>query len=150
MSATKRSAQQAVIDALGVQEAATVSELAAAAGLGRSTVGKALAVLERSGQATRRGGERDGARRLPDRWSLTARDASSSPDADARRLRPGQLDGLVLDYLREHANNEPHTPAAVAKALRRSSGAVGNCLARLAAAGRVRQTSDHPRCYSPL
>jgi hypothetical protein len=36
----------------------------------------------------------------------------------------------------------------VAKALGRSGGAVGNCLTRLAAAGRVRKVSDKPRRYS--
>jgi hypothetical protein len=34
---------------------------------------------------------------------------------------------------------------AVANGLGRSSGAVGNCLARLAAAGQVRQVSERPR-----
>jgi len=37
---------------------------------------------------------------------------------------------------------------AVAKALGRSAGAVGNCLTRLAAAGQVRQVSEKPRRYS--
>jgi hypothetical protein len=37
---------------------------------------------------------------------------------------------------------------AVAKALSRSAGAVGNCLTRLAAAGQVRQVSEKPRRYS--
>lgn len=70
------------------------------------------------------------------------------PDA-AQRLRPGQLDGLILGYLEDHPA-EPLGPTAVAKALQRSSGAVGNALARLAAAGKIRQAGEHPRRYAPI
>lgn len=59
-----------------------------------------------------------------------------------------RLDGLVLAYLHEHAAEGPLSPTAVGKALERSSGAVGNCLARLAEAGRVREVSERPRRYA--
>ncbi len=36
---------------------------------------------------------------------------------------------IVLNYMRKHATDEPLGATAVAKGLRRSSGAVGNCLA---------------------
>ncbi len=72
----------------------------------------------------------------------------SAPAADAERLRPGQLEPLVLAYLEENAESGPHGPTTVAKALERSSGAVGNCLVRLARAKQVRQDSDKPRRYS--
>jgi hypothetical protein len=77
--------------------------------------------------------------------------ADGKPSAlavDAERLRPGQLEPLVLAYLKENADSGPHGPSTVAKALERSSGAVGNCLVRLAEAKKVRQESDKPRRYS--
>ncbi|MFE0178043.1 hypothetical protein ACFWZ2_37615 [Streptomyces sp. NPDC059002] len=49
-------------------EAATTAELALAAGLGRSTTGKALTTLEQHGLAVRTPGGHDGPRRTPDRW----------------------------------------------------------------------------------
>ena len=55
-----------------------------------------------------------------------------------KRLRPGGLDPLVLGYLRKHEADGPLTASAVAKGIKRSSGAVANCLARLAKAENVR------------
>jgi DNA-binding transcriptional ArsR family regulator len=98
----------------------TGAEIATATGLGRSTLGKALAALERAGVVRRHLGGRDGPRRIADRWSIGHSEEPSPLAPSALRLRPGQLDGLV---------------------------AVGNCLTRLAAAGRVRQVSDKPRRY---
>ncbi|KAF4408922.1 MarR family transcriptional regulator [Streptomyces lycii] len=46
----------------------TAAELALAAGLGRSTAGKALTTLEKLGLAVRTPGGHDGPRRTPDRW----------------------------------------------------------------------------------
>jgi hypothetical protein len=64
------------------------------------------------------------------------------------RLRPGELDGLVLAYLREHAKDGPLTATAVAKGLGgRSAGAVANCLTRLAKGKKVRQAQQAPRAY---
>jgi DNA-binding IclR family transcriptional regulator len=126
----------------------TSAEIAAATGLGRSTVGKALTAFERAGVVRRHTGGPDGRRRLPDRWSIGHTDKRSDPARPgAQRLRPGQLDGLVLDYVDSHGTDGVGA-TAVAKALGRSAGAVGNCLTRLAAAGRVRQVSDKPRRYS--
>ena len=68
--------------------------------------------------------------------------------ANGTRLRPGQLDGLVLAYLREHEADGPLTATAVAKGLGgRSAGAVSNCLARLAHDGKVHQATKTPRAY---
>ena len=72
----------------------------------------------------------------------------SAPAADAERLRPGQLEPLVLAYLEEHADSGPHGPSTVAKALERSSGAVSNCLTRLTKDKQVSQDNDKPRRYS--
>ena len=47
------------------------------------------------------------------------------------RLGPGELDKLVLGHMRQHRGEAPHTASAIGKAIKRSSGAVANCLARL-------------------
>lgn len=66
----------------------------------------------------------------------------------AKRLRPGQLDPLVLAYLRKHKDDGPLTATAVGKGLGRSAGAVANCLVRLAQEGKVRQAKRKPRAYA--
>jgi len=72
--------------------------------------------------------------------------ARSAPPKEAR-LGPGELDKLVLGYMRRHKNAAPHGPGAVAKRIKRSSGAVANCLDRLAAAKKVRLATTKPRRY---
>jgi hypothetical protein len=47
--------------------------------------------------------------------------------AKRKRLRPGQLDPLVLAYMRKHKADAPLTATAVGKGLGRSAGAVANC-----------------------
>lgn len=64
-----------------------------------------------------------------------------------KRLRPGELDGLVLSYMCKNEKDLPVTPGTVAKAIGRSSGAVGNCLERLAKAKKARLTKKAPRAY---
>lgn len=64
-----------------------------------------------------------------------------------KRLRPGELDGLVLSYLCRHDEDGPMTPTAVAKGIGRSAGAVSNCLARPAKAKKVRLAKKAPRAY---
>ena len=148
MNAAKQSTEQVVLEALAARRETTAAELATATGRGRSTVSKALTKLEHERRVTRTAGGRDGARRLPDRWSTRGKRRGSRKSGRAGgRLRPGQLDELVLDHLRKHAGEGPLGPTAVAKALGRSSGAVGNCLTRLARASEVRETSKHPRRY---
>lgn len=63
------------------------------------------------------------------------------------RLSPGELDGLVLDHLRNQKNDGPLTASAVAKGIDRSSGAVANCLARLAKVKKIRQAKRSPRAF---
>jgi hypothetical protein len=67
--------------------------------------------------------------------------------AKTRRLRPGELDGLVLAYLTEHKGDGPLTATAIGKGIKRSAGAVANCLARLAKEQKVRQAKRKPRAY---
>jgi hypothetical protein len=83
----------------------------------------------------------------PDRWSIARGKTEPRPRSTTERLRPGQLDPLVLDYLEAHGDAGPLGTTAVATGLGRSAGAVGNCLARLPAVGRMRQVGDHPRRY---
>lgn len=63
------------------------------------------------------------------------------------RLRPGELDGLVLAYMRKHESNWPLTASTISKGIGRSSGAVANCLARLAKRKEARQAKRKPRAY---
>jgi DNA-binding IclR family transcriptional regulator len=148
MSAAEPTHEETVAKALAAGTEMTVAEIATATGLGRSTVGKALAALERNGMVRRHPGGRDGRRRLPDRWSIgRAAERDERARAATQRLSPGQLDALVLDYV-DSQGTDAVGATAVAKALGRSAGAVGNCLTRLAAAGRVRQISGKPRRYS--
>jgi DNA-binding transcriptional ArsR family regulator len=148
VSPAKPSSEEAVAKALASGTEMTGAEIATATGLGRSTVGKALAALERAGMVRRHPGGRDGRRRLPDRWSIGHSEEPSPLAPSAQRLRPGQLDALVLEYIDSQGADATVGAPAVAKALGRSAGAVGNCLSRLAAAGRVRHVSDKPRRYS--
>ena len=64
-----------------------------------------------------------------------------------KRLRPGELDGLVLTYMAEHRDDSPLTATAIGKGLTRSPGAVANCLSRLAKDKKVRQAKKRPRAY---
>jgi hypothetical protein len=66
----------------------------------------------------------------------------------AKRLRPGELDGLVLTFMRKHEDDAPLTASAIGKGVGRSSGAVANCLARLAKDKQVRQAKRKPRAYA--
>lgn len=165
MAAAKIPTTETVLAALD-EAPATTAEVAAATGLGRSTVGKALAALETNSRAIRTTGGRDGGRKQPDRWTLattvetagnaTATATTADADADDRpagsgsgdRLGKGQLRTLVLDHLKARPGEE-RSPTQVAKALGgRSSGAVGNALLKLAAEGAVTQTSAKPRRFA--
>lgn len=67
--------------------------------------------------------------------------------AKGKRLRPGELDSLVLAYLAEHKGDGPLTATAIGKGIGRSAGAVANCLGRLAKDKKVRQVKKRPRGY---
>lgn len=64
-----------------------------------------------------------------------------------KRLRPGELDALVLDFMKSHRSDLPLTAGAIAREIGRSGGAVTNCLARLAERGEVRIGKRKPRAY---
>jgi DNA-binding transcriptional ArsR family regulator len=167
MAQGTRPAGTIVAEVLATKPGATVAELAEAAGLGQSSVGKALAALEAEGAAIRAPGGREGGRRLADRWTLvTAADAPPAPAEDSAtagsasdattdaalptkrgRLGKGALGSLVLAHLSAHPD-EDYGPVAVAKALGgKSSGAEGNALQRLCDAGDAVLVSESPRRY---
>jgi hypothetical protein len=64
-----------------------------------------------------------------------------------KRLRPGELDGLVLAYMRTHRDDGPLSAGAISKGIGRSSGAIANCLLRLAKEKKVRPLRGRPRRY---
>jgi hypothetical protein len=64
-----------------------------------------------------------------------------------KRLRPGELDGLVLAHMRRHREDGPLTATTIGKAISRSSGAVANCLVRLTREKKLRQAKRKPRAY---
>ncbi|MCY9785226.1 MarR family transcriptional regulator [Nocardiopsis sp. EMB25] len=73
-----------ILTALGMfTEPVTVTELADAVGMGRSTITKHLNNLEKEGAATRIPGGRDGRRRLPDHWTMVTTGAVLTPEAEA-------------------------------------------------------------------
>jgi hypothetical protein len=70
MAAPPTPAAQALLGALADRPGATATELAAAAGIGRSTASKLLATLAVNGEVLRQPGGHQGGRRTPDRWTL--------------------------------------------------------------------------------
>ncbi|GAA1279400.1 helix-turn-helix domain-containing protein [Streptomyces aureus] len=75
-------APAAIYTALISNPGATATELALAAGIGRSTAGKALTALEEHGLAIREEGERTGARRTPDRWRCAQSEPTDTEMSD--------------------------------------------------------------------
>jgi hypothetical protein len=75
--------------------------------------------------------------------------AAKTNRGGAKRLRPGELDGLVIAYMRKSEEDLPLGASAIAKGIGRSSGAVANCLERGAKAedSPVRRAKDKPRAY---
>jgi DNA-binding MarR family transcriptional regulator len=154
-------ATEALLDALADRPAATATELAQAAGIGRSTAAKLLATLADQGRVLQPGGHHDG-RRAADRWTLPTpgptQDAGAPPTAaptppteppstEAGRLGAGQLRQLVLSCLAERPG-QALSPTTIAKTLDRSAGAVANALRVLAGQGAVTQTQPKPRRYT--
>ncbi|MFG2656912.1 hypothetical protein [Streptomyces sp. NPDC048425] len=86
---------------------ATVAELALAAGIGRSTAGKALTTLEEHCLAIRDQGERTGARRTPDRW----RCAPSQPTISSETEEPDDTVSTTPDESSATAPVRTNEPA---------------------------------------
>ena len=155
-------AAQTLLGALADRPGATATELAEAAGIGRSTAAKLLATLADQGRVRRQPGSHHDGRRSADRWTLPTpvptRDPGVPPTAaptppaepsptESGRLRAGQLRQLVLGCLAERPG-QALSPTAIAKTLDRSAGAVANALRVLAGQGAVTQTQPKPRRYT--
>jgi hypothetical protein len=72
---------------------------------------------------------KEGARAKPASSKPKATAASNGAAKHKKRLRPGELDGLVLSYMCKHEGELPLTASAIGKGIEKSSGAVANCLA---------------------
>jgi predicted transcriptional regulator len=134
---------------------AIVDEVAAAVGVTASTARKYLAGLADAGELKRTEGGRERGRKRPDRFSVASgkrgeKEPNGTPSTPVpkARLGPGQLDGLVLAYMREHREDAPHTPSRIGKGIGRSSGAVANCLRRLGDSDRAVLAKKKPRAYN--
>jgi DNA-binding MarR family transcriptional regulator len=161
MAAPSTPAAQALLDALADRPGATATELAQAAGIGRSTAAKLLATLAEQGRVLRQPGALKDGRRAADRWTLPTPDAipdpgpptaaptrpAEPPPTGAVRLGAGQLRQLVLGCLAERPG-QALSPTAIAKTLDRSAGAVTNALRVLAGQGAVVQAQSKPRRYT--
>ncbi|HWA54041.1 MAG TPA: FaeA/PapI family transcriptional regulator [Solirubrobacterales bacterium] len=151
----KQSTDERIIEFLSEKGTATVDEICDALKIGRTSVRKYLAGLTVDKKVNREAGGREGRRKLPDVFSLPGkkkaagkRGESSSAKSKDGRLGPGQLDKLVLDYMRKHKADSPHTASAIGKGIKRSSGAVANCLERQVKAETVRLVKPKPREYA--
>jgi hypothetical protein len=87
--------------------------------------------------------KRTGVNKPPKRPSSKA----ASKRSKNGRLGPGELNKLVLAYMRQHKGEAPHTASTIGKGIERSSGAVANCLVRLEKAKEVRLAKPKPRAY---
>lgn len=106
--------------------------------------------LAQSERVRRRAGGRDGVRRLPDRWSLAKNEGGRRSVGGGERLRPGQLDGLVLKYLDTHTAERALGSGSHREGAWPLVGRGRELPSRLAAAEQVRQTGKVPRRYSAL
>lgn len=149
----KKPVDQQIVDLLEEKGTGTVDEIAAAVKIGRTSARKYLAGLTVDKKVEREPGGREGRRKLPDVFSLPGRERAGKrakvPSGKSKngRLGPGELDGLVLGYMRKHKKDSPHTPSAISKAIKRSSGAVANCLGRQEKQKKVRLVKPKPREY---
>ncbi|MDT0264527.1 hypothetical protein [Jatrophihabitans lederbergiae] len=155
-----RPAGDIVAETLAGHPDRTAAELTQLAGLGGSTVAKALATLEKAGRARRHapdlGGSHTDGRGSADAGSgsggrrpegVPARTTTKAATGGRRdRLGKGELTTLVLEYLVAHSDVDLG-PTAISRALQRSQGAVANCLTKLTASGDLVQTCEQPRRY---
>src|SRR6266540_4059936 len=90
-------------------------------------------------------------RPMPRRNTVSvARTGTAAPghNSDGQRtLGKGELENLVRDFLRNNPGHE-FTPTTIGRELGRSSGAVGNALAKLVTKGEAVLVKDAPMIYS--
>lgn len=109
----------------------------------------AMPAASKPGKAKGTGARSDkrSASRKPSRASKHSGSSKPPASGKAERLKAGELEPLVLAYLKQNKGTAPHGPSHVAKALGRSSGAVGNCLVRLTDAKKAKRVADKPLRY---
>jgi hypothetical protein len=154
MSEKRKEVEQRIVAFVKEKRGTIVDEVATAVGVTRSTARKYLAGLVDAGELKRTEGGRDRGRKRPDRFSVVdgkggEKEPKGTPSTSApkARLGPGELDGLVLADMREHRDEAPHTPSRIGKRIGRSSGAIANCLRRLADSDRAVLKSKKPHAY---
>ena len=112
--------------------------------------GKAAAPRSSTNGGTKRGngGSRrpTAAKPAPRQRKAEAAPAAPSNKTGLARLGKGELEALVLDYLKANPRGDL-TPSEVANVLTRSGGAVANALERLVRDGKAKRVSDKPRRY---
>ncbi len=120
------------------------------AGNGRAATRKANGNGKGNGKATRASNGQTTQAAPPRKGRRAPADTTPAPAVNAKsgtaRLMPGGLRDQVLAYLADRPGEEL-SPNQVAKALDRSSGAVGNALETLAERGEVRKASQAPRRF---
>jgi hypothetical protein len=79
--------------------------------------------------------------------SKTASAKTAANKDGGKRLSPGALDRLVLGYMKKNRGKLPATSGVVGRGIKRSPGAIANCLERLEKAGKVKLTNKKPREY---
>ncbi|MFF4409877.1 helix-turn-helix domain-containing protein [Streptomyces sp. NPDC001404] len=104
--------QEKALAALTEHPGATAKEIAEYAGIGGSTAGKALTVLEGHGLAHREHGEKTGGRRTADHW-YPAASQQEAPGADETPVAP---EATATEATATEADTapEPQAPAAEA------------------------------------
>jgi nitric oxide reductase NorQ protein len=83
------------------------------------------------------------------RTPRTAAKKTTRTHQPSGKLLPGQLQTLVLDHVQRHPDQD-WSPGQVAKALDRSTGAVGNALETFVNRGLLTRTSTSPRRYQAV
>jgi hypothetical protein len=78
---------------------------------------------------------------------LKTTSAKTANQDGGKRLSPGALDGLVLDYMKRNRGKLPATYGVVGRGIKRSPGAIANCLERLEKAGKVKLINKKPSEY---
>jgi len=97
-----------VLGLLSAENPATAAELAERAGLGRSTVTKALSTLLDAGMATRQDGGHEGTRRIADRWFAASGESAAilvaSGDAERRTVADDYAQAEAAEAVAETAD----------------------------------------------
>ncbi|WP_435245029.1 helix-turn-helix domain-containing protein [Streptomyces tendae] len=116
-----KASEQKALAALADHSGATAAEIAAHAGIGGSTAGKALTALESHNLAYRERGEKEGGRKTADRWyhrpvEATPEHISDEPEATSEPApeAPAEAAEPEASPQAPAAQPEPEAPAAEA------------------------------------